>query len=550
MEKCEFCGALVPVEASFCGNCGHAPQKASSQATQINNRIGLQITDSDAREILQNLGTFPGQDDATLPSTAPTLQLHNAGELSTFQSENDATFTLGPGASTPLENVPTSQLPSVENQNEEEEEEKRRRAAFLGLGIPLMGALSEASPGHVPSVSSTPHLGQIASVPGTPQLGHPSVGPGLAAGPGTPTVPPSSGPSLSAPYSPGSGSPPSSLPSGSSPGSGSSGASPGGSSGCLMTIIIVITTLVVILAGIVTLGLTALAPNLALSGSSIVSPGSTMTLLGSSFLPNSTVDLTLDNTIPVYYLEKSEPAQLANTSLLNAANVSQLFQFSVRGKQTLTVQGNGSFHISFLVDSSWTAGQHTMRASETFTHRSASLKFTITGVTITATPTVTPSPTDTPTATPTAAPSPTGTPIPTPTPAVVVPTPTPVPTRTPTPSPTPTPTPSPTPTPPPARLSVSPVRINGNTDCSATDSNFTCQITLTNNSQLASLHWSASSSNSASSLLPGSDTIPAGGSETVTLLVPLRDQSDTITITFTGPANSVAVTWFYQVIIQ
>src|SRR5487761_1059830 len=75
MEKCEFCGALVPVEASFCGNCGHAPQKASSQATQINNRIGLQITDSDAREILQNLGTFPGQDDATLPSTAPTLQL-------------------------------------------------------------------------------------------------------------------------------------------------------------------------------------------------------------------------------------------------------------------------------------------------------------------------------------------------------------------------------------------------------------------------------------------------------------------------------------------
>ncbi|HXR66175.1 MAG TPA: hypothetical protein VN729_09630 [Ktedonobacteraceae bacterium] len=492
---------------------------------------------------------FAGQDDATLPSIAPMFQLHNADMLSTLQDGHDATLALGPGASIPLEKIPTSPLLSVEYRNEEEEEEeKRRRAAFLGLGIPLLGALTEAPPGHVPSISGTPHFGQIASVPGTPQLGQAGAGPGLVAGPGpgTPAVPPGSGSSPSAPYSPGSGSPPSSLPGGSSPGSGSSGLPAGGSSGCLMTTILVITTLVIILASIVTLGLTALAPSLALSGSSVVSSGSTMTLLGSSFLPNSSVDLTLDNTIPVYYLKKSAPAQLASTSLLNVANVSQLLQFSAQGKHTLTVQGNGSFSISFLIDLSWTAGQHTMRASETFTHRSASLHFTITGVAITATSTAIPTPTDTPTATPTAAPSPTGTPIPTPTPAVVVPTPTPVPTRT----PTPTPTPSPTPTPPPARLSVSPVRINGNTDCSVASSYFTCQITLINNSQLASLHWSASFSNSTSSLLPGSDTLQAGSSETVTLLVPVQDQNDTITITFTGPANSVAVTWFYQIIIQ
>jgi hypothetical protein len=548
MEKCEFCGALVPAESSFCGNCGHIPQRASFQATQIGNRIELQIAESDVRAPLQNGNMFPGQDDATLPSTAPTFQLHTADVLSTLQDANDATLTLGPGARIPLEHVPTSPLPSVENRNEEEEEEeKRRRAAFLGLGIPLLGALTEVPPGHVPSISGSPHFGQIASVSGTPQFGQAGAGPGLVAGPGTPAVPPGSSSSLLAPSAPGSASPPSSLPGGVSPGSGSSGSSAGGSSGCLMTIIIVITTLVVILAGIITLGLTALAPSLALSGGSVVSSGSTMSLLGSSFLPNSSVDLTLDNTIPVYYLKKSAPAQLASTSLLNAANMSQLLQFSVQGKHTLTVQSNGSFTISFLVDSSWTAGQHTMRASETFTHRSASLHFTITGVAITAIPSATPAPTDTPTV----APSPTGTPIPTPTPAVVAPTPTPVPTRTPTPTPlpTPTPTPSPTPTPPPARLSVSPVSIDATTGCLVVSSNFTCQITLTNNSQLASLHWSASFSNSTSSLLPGSDTIQPGRSETVTLLVPDQGRSATVTITFIGPANSVAVIWTYQVII-
>jgi hypothetical protein len=319
-----------------------------------------------------------------------------------------------------------------------------------------------------------------------------------------------------------------------------------------MTIIIGATTLIVILASIITLGLTVWDPNLALSGNSTVASGSTMTIHGNSFFPGSNVDLTLDDNSAIFYLQQSEPRQLAGASFQNEANVNQVLQLGARGKHTLAVQGNGSFTISVLVDPSWRAGQHTIHASEILTHRSASLNFTIMGRATTVTPAAT-------TTIITATPSPTNTSAP-PVSLTSTPTPKPSPVRTPTPrppaTPTPTPTPSPTPTPPPALLAASPLRINGATSCSVVpsggSSHFTCQITLTNNSRLTSLHWSASFSNYTAlpTAQPGSDTIKAGGSETVTLFIPTSDDGNTITIAFTGPANSVAITWYYQVIIQ
>ena len=136
------------------------------------------------------------------------------------------------------------------------------------------------------------------------------------------------------------------------------------------------------------------------------------------------------------------------------------------------------------------------------------------------------------TALPTPTPTPTATPSPTPTPTPVI-----IPTPTPRPTPRPTPTPTPTPTPP--MLSVSPTSFNlfndPNCKSSSTSGVWTCYTTLTNNGKV-SLKWSASS---GASVQPSSGTLSPGKS----ILVAISGQGCVnVTVTFSGPANSVTVT--------
>ncbi len=126
-----------------------------------------------------------------------------------------------------------------------------------------------------------------------------------------------------------------------------------------------------------------------------------------------------------------------------------------------------------------------------------------------------------PTPTPTATPSPT----PTPTPVII-------------PTPTPRPTPTPTPTPKPPKLSVSPTSFNlpNDPNCkgSPTGGSWTCYTTLTNVGK-KSLTWSESGN--APSVKPSSGTLSPGASVRVAITV----GCSSYTVTFSGPANSVAV---------
>jgi hypothetical protein len=180
------------------------------------------------------------------------------------------------------------------------------------------------------------------------------------------------------------------------------------------------------------LAFTVLSPNLALSGSSTITPGGMLHIHGQHFLPNSSISLTLDAGTPVQFTSGA-PALQAHTraSVIGwQENLVSLALIPLAGSQ-LHADGSGVFDITMLADLQWAPGLHTLHASESPAGRSATMTFTISS-------SATPTPTDTPAPTP----SPTDTPVPTPTD-----TPTPLPTDTPVPTPTNTPTPTPTPAP-------------------------------------------------------------------------------------------------------
>jgi hypothetical protein len=193
-------------------------------------------------------------------------------------------------------------------------------------------------------------------------------------------------------------------------GSGSSKKAKGGPSGYLVGGIVAVVSIVLILASIIGLGLTVWAPSLALSGSSSVSPGSTLSLHGSGFWPNSSVTLILDTNIPIDYLQSSAPTHLTERYAQLADSAGQMLLPAPKGNHnTITAQGDGAFAISFLVDPSWSLGRHIIHANESTTHRSAELPFTITQTNAMPSPTTGTTPTlgvtPTATASPTSSPS-------------------------------------------------------------------------------------------------------------------------------------------------
>ncbi len=386
MKQCEFCGAMLPDEASFCGKCGHVPSQIAHQGTQV--------------------------------GELPTEHLESADESNSTILTPSGKLAFSGASTGPLR--PLTLVPFDEEETKEEEaqdeEEKRRRAALLGLALPLVGGLADQHPiGQVPGIQGTPQMAHIPGISGTPATQG-----GMPFGPGSPAVQsgppqvqlpsaPPPHPTLPLPH------PPPGHPGGSPGGStgGSPGGSTGGPSGCLTVGAIIAATILIILATIIGLGLTVLAPNITLNGSSSVTPGGTMTLHGSNFVPNSSVTLTLDNGIPLYVLQHPAVPQLASGGEQHAAGTGLALRtlLSPVATNVVPVQGDGTFTITFQVNPSWLIGPHTVHATESVSHRSASLSFTIVQPGTSATPT--PAPTDTPTPAPTA----TATPTPTPTPA-------------------------------------------------------------------------------------------------------------------------------------
>ena len=372
MYTCKFCGSVIPDYASFCGQCGRTPEKAVETRIIVS---GLHIPD-----------------------------VHDM---------NTATSTSLPGNSTPdwayNQQRFYTDTPTISLSNEEEEEERRRRAAILGMGVPLVGGLAvegQLNAASIPMVQGTPQIGEVPTVQGSPQTPAGSIGQGLYSSPTimAPQVPssapvfplPATTTTLHHPPHPHHPHTPHHEP-----------------HGCgLVFIIAAISIPILIILSFLGLGLTVLAPGLSLSGSTNVVQGGTFTLHGNHFIPGRSVTLTLDDTIPLDFSSRNLPEQSAfteNTAMQILSMDTQQAKQLPLSNNTVSVGGDGTFAVTLTANPDWAIGEHTIKASETLTHRSADLVFTI----YLAGTTPTPSTTGTASASPSvsATPSPTATTI-------------------------------------------------------------------------------------------------------------------------------------------
>src|SRR5579872_3142088 len=307
MYHCTYCGAEIPADASFCGNCGRTPTSPPDGQTRISNFRRVELEQ------------VPGS--ATTQGNQPALAASQHWEYD--PQSNDEGSTL------PLSN--------------DEEEDRRRRAAMLGMGL-LMGA--DALPGGgVPMVQGTPQVGSVPSVSNAPSM------PGNAA---TGHMQPAwnSSPTNYMPQAPGYTP---SMPTGNfpthtwnqppqQPQPHPQPPKPTPKGGCAPLLIIAILIPFILIGSIVTLGVTVFAPNLSLSGGSSVASGGTLALHGAHYLPGSSITLTLDNTIPLFV--EARPASIDTANALNTTRAlrmtaAQLFQPT--GTNTLNADGNGTF---------------------------------------------------------------------------------------------------------------------------------------------------------------------------------------------------------------
>ena len=359
MLYCTFCGAEIPEDASFCGNCGQIPAPAPDGQTRISGvrRVELQ-------QVAGNSGP---------PGSAPTLPP---------MWEYDQSPDYGDQSTIPIA---------------DDEEERRRRAALVGIGFL---ADADTIQGNVPVVQGTPQIGGVPTVANPPMLQG-----AVAGGP----IPPGwqSGPATYVPQAPGYTPP---VPTGSLPTQTLHHPpyprpKPQPKGGCAPLLIIAILIPFVLIGSIVTLGFTVFAPALSLSGSSTVTSGGTLALHGDHFLPGSSITLTLDGTTPLFVAARPADRPVAR-SIPGALNATAAHLLQPGASNTINADGNGTFDVSISVDPSWSSGQHTIQASEALTHRGAQLTFTIVSggstPTPTSTTTVTPSPTLSPTVSPSA----------------------------------------------------------------------------------------------------------------------------------------------------
>jgi hypothetical protein len=355
MDTCKFCGANLPERAAFCGVCGQAM--------------------------------------ATPDDSVPFNQGENAG-LSPFSN-------VTPGASrsdllnaSHLAPARAELIQDIDelSKKEEEEEERRRRAALLNLAFPL--AAGEQSLGGAPMVYNTPTFANTPQVSGIPLADTataqmpaslpdtpfgPSIDPGIGNGPAFSPVPhtpepwggdgwiePGStyNPTDAAPF-PSSNHPPASQP-----------AAP---HGCLR-IALILSIPLIILASIIGVELTLFAPSIALNGNTTVAPGGTLHIRGSRFLPNTTVTFTLDNTIPLNLITQADPGQraLKPLSANNTLLLTNQAALTLAAKNTVITSNNGTFDVTIKADPNWPTGQHSLRASENLSLRSATLYFNVT----------------------------------------------------------------------------------------------------------------------------------------------------------------------------
>jgi hypothetical protein len=332
MQYCKLCGTELPIGAHFCGRCGRIVSTALEEPADISRTSPTSFT--------------------TISDPLPFDQGNDGGNQ------------------------------DVRLNNEDEE---RRRL----LGLPLLGVLAsegQATVANVAEVQGTPQVGGVARVEGgtAPQHIHGSTLHPHATSPQTSapqhihSSPAHLYQDVSSALHPRATSPQATAPQAIGHRRAHWHAGARTVRGGWVTITV---TTVVIIAGVVSALAFLLPASLSLSGSGTVNSGGTLHVHGAGFLPGSRVTLTLDNGLPLTVVAPGASAEAYGAGSVDASMLQVLAadQLTSSG-QTVQVNVSGSFDVTIAVSPSWSAGAHTIRATEYFSAldvQSAALTFTI-----------------------------------------------------------------------------------------------------------------------------------------------------------------------------
>ncbi len=379
MRRCQHCGAGVPNYAGFCGECGQLVSIGKPAAREQTLWMSHSVSPDKAQKTV-------------------ITETESGNEEAGYVIEEEDTGT---------------------KSEEEEEEEKRHRSVLVDFSLPLLAdGIAGQSTVNVPMVQGTPQIVDAPTIPGTPSIGSRLLlsGGSTTAGPLILPDPEQvfTGPLVHGPYF---DRPPSGPP------QGTNGPQPHGPnkphpqpSGCMVWLLVAIIVPIIILASVIGAAFTLFAPTLSLDGSTSVTAGGTLHLLGGHFIPGNSVTCMLDGSIPLYASSATYPTSQAPhiTGALILAHQRNVTAQTAQtretdAKTTIIVGSDGTFSATFVVGQDWKAGQHTIRATEAFSPQSATTTFTVTGnvqptgtTTSSTTPTATKTAKGTPSATPTA----------------------------------------------------------------------------------------------------------------------------------------------------
>jgi hypothetical protein len=370
----------MPEHETSCQSCGKSASIKTSSQTSVKNSYMETATGSKAEHTTISLST-----------SLEGLKSSTDTNCATRPADTGAKAYYTVPISTGPKTYHTIPIDIVEK---EDEEERRRRIAMLDPEFSAPGE-EQLSNGAMP-ISAVADLTTRENIPqlsAAPQFGGDIAGQSIPFQPYAPSGAPADmsqnveamGNYLSsaqdawmppdAPYSPSMPSTPPQYPID----RGASNQSHRGITWLRLGLIVMLVLLILIFSGM-GLSLLASTPTLTLTGNTSVAQGSTLHLNGSHFLPDSTVTLTLDHTTPIYYAYQ-QPYPTRQTITSNNANVlfvlkNQLTQTSLVNDK-IRVGSNGTFSVNIQVGMDWTAGQHTIQATESSGSHIATLSFTI-----------------------------------------------------------------------------------------------------------------------------------------------------------------------------
>ncbi len=336
MQECKFCGSTLPNNAHFCANCGHVIDELNQGTTKISNS--------------------PEFDMPTIKSNTPPLfsepWLPRSFNASMGQSDLDVGTTL-----------PWSGEVSIpDNQQFQERRTDENQVILPGMML-LAGQIAEGQvpAGNVPMVQGTPQVSGVPAVQGTPAVpAHPAGAQAFYhnAAPSAPTVP---APSW-VPHKPGRRHIPRPH-------------------GIAQHLLVAAVAIVVIATTAATGALAIFRPALSLSVNGGITPGGTIQLHGQNFSPGSSVTLTLDQGEPLSSIGHGNVGVASHgTGFANVLQMSVSAEHSLQAtaqNTSIPVSIQGTFDATIHVSQNWSAGVHTIHATDRVLGRSADLQFTI-----------------------------------------------------------------------------------------------------------------------------------------------------------------------------